>query len=102
MQELKQNEIHAVHGAGVCLAAGLALTSLGGMTVGGLLGANYYEPAINYLNPKEPSLVGQARDYFISYKLGHLGLDSKKDIMGAAGGTLVGAVLAPALVALFI
>ena len=102
MQELKDCDLFAVHGGGVRLATVVAVTTLACMAIGSAVGANALEPALDYFNPKPVTLIGMATNYAIAYKYGHLGLDSKADIIGAAGGAIAGAVLGPTLVALFI
>lgn len=102
MRELKHCEIYTIHGGGFRLAACAAVATLSGMALGAVIGANYLEPTLDYWNPKNQSLTSMATNYLISYKYGHLGLDSKTDILGAAGGAIVGAVVAPTLVALLV
>lgn len=82
-------------------AAGTMSASLTGATIGAIMGANLFDTALIYFNVQSQSYVGQMKttmaNMYISNKYGHLGIDSKNDIIGAIGGALIGSVLGPTI-----
>lgn len=97
MQLLKQSSLLAVHGAGFsgCLSA--MTFAIAGMSIGATVGSQYAEPMLPYIVTSNPTYFGTFKntvaDFYISTKYGHLGVDSKADVIGAFGGAFVGSII---------
>lgn len=82
-------------------AAGTMGASLTGATIGAIMGANLFDTALIYFNVQSQSYVGQIKttmaNMYISNKYGHIGIDSKNDVIGAIGGAFIGSIVGPAI-----
>lgn len=103
MKALNNTLLVSISGGSFRSAAGMMSASLTGATIGAIIGANLLDPTLIYFNIQSQSYVGQMKttmaNLYVSNKYGHLGMDSKNDVIGAIGGALIGSVLGPTIFA---
>jgi hypothetical protein len=100
--KLLDNTTH-IHGGSFGSAAGAMSLSITSMTLGAVIGGTLLDPALTYLNLQPESYAGQIKtgiaNLYISYKYGHIGVETKNDIIGGIGGALIGGILGPTIFA---
>jgi hypothetical protein len=97
MQLLANASLLTVSGGNFRGGVGGMAYSLVGMSIGLTMGTQFYTPTLPYLVNPNPGYINGIKstvtDYYISMKYGHLGINTKTDVMGGLGGALIGSVI---------
>ena len=106
MRSIQPYELKHISGSGVLFALGTSTACLTGMAVGTVVGATLLDPTIDLIKGDQSnylsSLKSQVIDTVITYKYGHLGIESKTDAIGAVSGALIGSVMGATLFAFIV
>lgn len=101
MKNLAQIDLFTIQGGSFRGAIGAMGASFTGIAVGAAVGKNLLPLAMPYLSIQSQSYMAAAKtvltDFYVWNKFGHLGIASKTEVLGAAGGAFVGSIVGSAV-----